>query len=341
MSVAIIGAGLAGCAAAYFLRREGISSTIYERENKIASAASGNDVGLYNPRFTAEYNAQAAFYSQAFALALSVFEELEGIDWTPCGALHLITDEKKARRFPQTLENWGWGEDGMKILTAAQAGQVAGVDMAYDALYLPRSGFVSPRKLCEKLAEGIDVIYGAELKDLKDIDANHIILAAGMGCAFLSQIENLPLKPVRGQVSTIEATEKSKNLKVTIGYGGYLAPALQGVHCVGSSFQPWLNHNEIIPQDDLDNIEKLGKFVPGLAAEYRLINHRAGVRITSKDHFPVIGKILDKVYISTAHGSHGILSALMGGKILAEMITKQDQDHHREILGSLSPHRFT
>ena len=107
MKIAIIGGGLAGTACAYVFRRAGLEPVLYEEAAALASAASGNEVGLYNPRFTAEKGPEQEFYAGAFFEALKVFGELDGIDWNPYGALHLVNDEKKGKRFPQTARTWG------------------------------------------------------------------------------------------------------------------------------------------------------------------------------------------------------------------------------------------
>jgi tRNA 5-methylaminomethyl-2-thiouridine biosynthesis bifunctional protein len=144
MKVAIIGAGLAGTAAAWALRQAGAEPVIYEAGPEIAPGASGNPVGLYNPRLSAE----RSFYSDAFPLALKAFEQLRDTDWNECGALHLITDEKRQKKFTDAVKSWGWPRGEMRIVNKAEASEIAGVGVHYDALYLARSGTISPKKLC-------------------------------------------------------------------------------------------------------------------------------------------------------------------------------------------------
>lgn len=342
MRVAIIGGGLAGCACAYVLKRAGMEPVIYEASDALASGASGNAVGLYNPRFAAQLDANAQFYSAAFFEALAVFEAVGAeIGWDSCGALHLITDEKKARRFSKMLECWGWDSADMQLLGASEASGVAGIEIAQDALYLPRSGTVSPKKICEVYARGVDVHFGEAITNPAVLRADSIILACGMGVRAFDACKDLPLRSVRGQVSYISVSDRSAALRCTLGYGGYIAPAKAGVHCLGSTFQPWLNHDEIIAQDDLDNLARLFEAVPSLAGDYEVVDRRAGVRCASKDHFPVIGQVGENMYVSTAHGSHGILSSLMGAMVICDLITGRNNNELRDFLKVLSPARFT
>ncbi|MCB1681385.1 MAG: FAD-dependent 5-carboxymethylaminomethyl-2-thiouridine(34) oxidoreductase MnmC [Rhodospirillales bacterium] len=343
MKIAIVGGGLAGTACAYIFRQHGMTPVIYEARDELGPGASGNEVGLYNPRFTAETGPEQEFYAGAFFEALKVFEVLEGIAWNPCGALHLVNDEKKAKRFPQTAQSWGWGPERMRMVHAREASEIAGVRIDYDALYLPQSGTVSPRALCGRYAEGVEVHLNHPVSDLADISADAIVLAGGMGLSKFPEAAHLPLRAVRGQVTSIQASAESARLRCTLGYGGYIAPAIEGVHCLGSTFQRWLDHSEIIGQDDLDNILRLYEYVPALQGEYAVSGQRAAVRTTSPDHFPIVGALDEarKIYISTAHGSHGILSSLRAAQYLAALLSGRGEAAFSEGLKErLSPGRF-
>ena len=330
MRVNIIGGGLAGCALAYTLRQAGAEPVIYEAGNSLASGASGNDVGLYNPRFTAEYDAAGAFYSIAFFEALALFTLFgDVIDWKPCGALHLITDEKKARRFPKTVKNWQWG-----------ATTLSGVEIDCDALFLAKSGIISPKKLCHAYARDVDVHLNTSVPDAGVLEGGVTILACGMGCAKFKEGAHLPLRPVRGQITYAEETAESQALKTTIGYGGYVAPSFGGVHCVGSTFQRWMDHSDLMSGDDLSNLSKLSESVPSLSTVCNTKNSRASIRTAARDHFPVVGQLGEGVYISTAHGSHGILSSLLSAKIITNTIFQGQPLVSEGVMKALSPARF-
>jgi tRNA 5-methylaminomethyl-2-thiouridine biosynthesis bifunctional protein len=338
--VAIIGAGLAGTSCAYVLKHNGFDPVIYEAGPVIAPGASGNSRGLYNPRLGADLTPESEFYSAAFFKALDVFSDLNNIDWNPCGAVHLITDDKKDKRFRQCAVNWGWGDDDMRVVTAAQASAIAGIEIGYDALFLPRSGFVSPRKLCEAYAQGIEIHLNTDIKSLDSLQADAIILANGMGA---SRFLDLPLRAVRGQITDIAYISASRNLKTNLCYGGYITPASDDLHMVGSTFQRWLDHSQIMIEDDTVNIDKMMQYVPALRGDYNVLGHRAGIRTTTADHVPVIGAVAghNNLYVSTAHGSHGIISSLMGAHLLTQMIGGEKLSLSAAVMAHLSPSRYT
>ncbi|MBP7721643.1 MAG: FAD-dependent 5-carboxymethylaminomethyl-2-thiouridine(34) oxidoreductase MnmC [Alphaproteobacteria bacterium] len=331
MKVAIIGAGLAGTACAWALRQAGAEPVIYEAGPEIAPGASGNPLGLYNPRLSAE----RSFYSDAFPLALKAFQELRDTDWNECGALHLITDEKRQKKFIDAVKSWGWPRGEMRIVPKAEASAIAGVSVNYDALYLARSGTISPKKLCKAYASAIPVKLNTPVTNLVDVQADAIIVAAGMAT------KNLPLRAVRGQITFVKATKASEKLKCNLCYGGYFSPAKRGEHALGATFQRWLDHDQIIGDDDYDNIEKLVRVAPELAEGLEIVGQRAAVRTTSPDHFPVIGHLRDNIYVSTGHGSHGIISSIGAAHILTNMIMERPLPFPAQTIQKISPGRFS
>lgn len=342
MKIAIIGGGLAGSSLAYALKQAGQEPVVYEAGSELASGASGNSVGLYNPRFCALRGAESDYYTAAFSLVLRTFGGLGDIDWNPCGTLDLINDDKREKRFSQTVENWGWDLEHMRIVDSAEASAIAGVDLNYSALYLPQSGSVSPRKLCAAYMKGVDVHLNARVENLEDIDADVKILACGP--AVKKFAPHLPITGVRGQLTDVKASELSQDVKCTICYGGYFSPARKGRHVVGSTFQRWLDHSDILEEDDQDNIQKLADNIPGMEQGLEIIGQRASVRATSKDYFPIVGALCnggdDNLYVSTTHGSHGILSSLMAAHLLTDMILERPLCLANDSVVALSPTRF-
>ncbi len=335
-TVAIIGAGLAGTACAHVLRQYGLNVKLYDSTG-IAAGASGNDLGLINPRLSALRTAESDFYTSAYALALRTLQMLPNIDFEQVGALHLIMDAEKQKRLYQTQKNWAWSPEHMVLVSAQEASEIAGITLDNEALYLADSGFVSPRKLSAALAEGTDCEV-RQITTLDDIEADVIILANGAGAAILA---DLPIHTVRGQITQIGTETTSQSLRCNLHYGGYLSAAREGRHMVGSTFQRWIDHTETMEEDNAYNLSMMTKAVPSLQANYRVMGARASLRCASKDRFPLIGVLNDSVYLSVAHGSHGIVSALAGAHILADILRGGIRSQSRDTQGILSPRRFT
>ena len=85
---------------------------------------------------------------------------------------------------------------------------------------------------------------------------------------------------------------------------------------------------------------KLAEVIPAFPKSLIVVGQRAAVRTTSRDHFPVVGQLSENVYVSTAHGSHGILSSLLAAEILGAMIGGDEMPVSDDVISALSHERF-
>jgi tRNA 5-methylaminomethyl-2-thiouridine biosynthesis bifunctional protein len=302
--VAIIGGGLAGTAAAHALSSYGVSVTLYEQGETLAGGASGNMLGLFNPRFSKLWNDEAHFYSGAYAMAAKLYAGLPGIDYRHNGNLHLITSDMRAGKLIGTAQNWHWHEHHIALLDAKAAGDIAGIPLNHAALFLPDGGSVNPALVCQAFANGVDVQLQAVPETLPDTDS--VILANGYRAA--DYLPDLPLQTVRGQIGRIKTSDQSAALRCNLQYGGYLSAAHDGTHILGATFQPWLTDLTLRDDDHARMLDELDQTVPGLGP-FDYLGGRAALRTTTPFRKPLIGHIADNIYVSTAHGSHGLITA--------------------------------
>lgn len=342
--IAIIGGGLAGSACAFTLKRRGLEPVLFERENSIAPGASGNAVGLVNPRFSALRSAQSDFYAGGYALARRTMEGMADIGFTPCGTLHLLRDAVKRKRLQDAKTHWGWHEDHMRLVDAREASALAGVGIEDDALYLPDGFALSPHDLCTHYVRGVDMRLGLA-PEIAYTDDEHfrvggeifdrLILCSGADLPAMRP--DLPVHRVRGQVTYIETTAHMP--RTALCYGGYIAPPVNNICAVGATFQKWLDDPHIRPEDDSANLDALSAILPGM--EMRVSGSRVGFRCAARDHFPVISPAAEAgIYLSGAHGSHGLLSSLMGAEWIADQICGSVWSIGTDTARALDPARF-
>lgn len=350
--VAIIGGGLAGCAIAYSCIRNELYPIIFEQSDALSSAASGNALGMVSPRISAEMTPHASYYSIGFQSLIEFFDGIAqdfGVDigWRKCGTMHLSVDDRKTKQFSKTVKNWNWNEKDMHMLSKCDVSKQAGIDLDFEGLFLPQSGYVSPPKLCAYYANGVEVQCNTSVDDaaLADIDADIIVLANATGIKQFELASHIPFGAVRGQITKVGASDASASLKCNLNYGGYCSAVdSSGAHIIGATFQRWLDHSNIIEEDNQKNIDTLHTVAPEIAQGMEVIGSRAAVRCTTRDYFPVVGylgKARGKdVYISGGHGSHGILSSHMAAQILMDQIAGRPVSVPDATLKALSPHRF-
>lgn len=351
--IAVIGGGIAGASVSAALMARGCKVTLFEKDS-LASGGSGNIRGLCNPKFSAQRTADADFYSSAFALAQRTFKHVSAqadIGYIPCGSLHIINDNTKAKRFKGFAESWGWHSDHVGMVNPIEASEICGIALSHEAMFLPDAAMVSPKLVVGYLASAITEIVTSDVSCIersgdvwcvegREFDA--VILAGGTDVKQFVQTVDLPLQKVRGQITRVRETEAYSRLKTNLCYGGYSSVAFDGQVVIGSTFQHWIDNDALRPEDDADNISKLMAIAPQLAEGLEVIGARAAFRCAAKDRVPVIGQIAgyEGLYVSTAHGSHGILSSLLGAEFLAARICGEPNILPREVEALLSPNRF-
>ncbi len=348
--VAVVGGGIAGVAAAAALSGRGINVDLFEK-NELASGGSGNVRGLFNPRFTAQRGFESDFYSSAFMQALQVFKNLEDVGYDPCGSLHLIGDEQKQKRFDGFLANWDWHQDHARFVDAEEAKDISGAAVHQGALYLPDAGMVSPYQVVHQLAKTANIIKQdvTELRQsgqqwmINGRSYDAVILACAADILKFTQTAWLPVHTVRGQVSIIAVPDNLGGLKSNLCYGGYASRPFDGKMVVGSTFQSWLDDLSIRAEDHRDVLAKLAAVVDGFDdGTAQICDARAAFRCSAKDRVPVIGSVpdCDGIYVSVAHGSHGLTSSVLAAEMIAAQMMGEISPVPRHVVLSVSAQRF-
>lgn len=201
-----------------------------------------------------------------------------------------------------------------------------------------------------------------------------VVLAGAADSASFDCTSHLPLKHIRGQISYVPATDASRNLKTVICHEGYVAPAFDGRHSLGASFTFNVDHLDLLEQEHRENLEMLRRGMPALhqaMSADRLnplqMEGRAAFRCTSPDYLPLVGPVVSPqdfircysalgrdassqpvddtpwipgLYVNTAHGSRGLISAPLSGEILAACICGEPAPLPKDLMDAIHPSRF-
>ena len=342
--IAIIGGGLAGTSCAYVLKQYGYEPVLYEQGKGLANGASGNSLGLYNPRFSKLRDDLSNFFAPAYAQFIRMAKQAgDQIHYTPCGALHLMNTADKEERYKSMMRHWMWHSDHIEMLNADQASAVAGVKIECDALYLPDSGSVSPEKLCAYFSQDIEVHLNSKIEDLSEIEADVVILASGAAVKNFEALSWLPIETVRGQITEVSETAETKDIQCNIHYGGYLSKPYDEKHMIGATFEK-LADDLTVRQDDHDNnVKTLKENIRSLdKVDFEMISGRAGLRAATNDRFPVVGLVPNErdIYVSAAFGSHGLVGSITAAHLIADLIRGGPMSLPSETVYQLSPRRF-
>jgi tRNA 5-methylaminomethyl-2-thiouridine biosynthesis bifunctional protein len=390
-SALVIGAGLAGCFTALALARRGIEVRVLEQQS-VAAGASGNAQGVIHLRLSHRHSALSDFSLLAYLYALREYQRLfsagslqAGLDGDLCGCFQMLDGDGV---HPELAAALAALPDLAQPMDRRAAAQRLGFQPAADGLWLPGSGWMDPRALCRRLLDHPNITLregsgettlaqDGKAWQVRDGDgaiagADIVVVATGLAAQRNEPLRWLPLRPVRGQTTSLPAAQLAQSPRAAFCHAGYLAPAREGWHCLGATFGPGDRDTTLRAADHRGNLERLAEAVPdwteGLArVDHEALDGRAGLRCASPDYLPIVGAaphcaswlesyaILGRdarqvlaargdywpgLFVNTAHGSRALTTAPLAGEIIASAACREPPPIARHLLRAVAPGRF-
>ncbi|MEH8229570.1 bifunctional tRNA (5-methylaminomethyl-2-thiouridine)(34)-methyltransferase MnmD/FAD-dependent 5-carboxymethylaminomethyl-2-thiouridine(34) oxidoreductase MnmC [Aeromonas veronii] len=389
--VVIIGGGIASAMTALSLVERGRKVTLLCADGEPATGASGNRQGALYPLLNGEHDALSRFYSLAFGYArqrLLALAERHPIAFELCGVTQLGYDDKSAAKLAK-MSQGPFPPELMHPLSTAEVEQVVGLPCGHSGVSYPLGGWLCPADLTgaaikEAQASGLLQVeyhtqvsaiaeqadgWQVESQDGRHWQAPNLVVAAGHQLPALLPFAELPLYPVRGQVSHVPTTASLRQLKTVLCYDGYLTPMHNDQHCIGASYGRNQSSLEFRAEEQIQNQVRLQACLPEQTwpAEVDVSGNeaRVGVRCASRDHLPVVGTVArlqgladhyahlqhdqhnaqplplhPSLYVLGALGSRGLCSAPLCGELLASEICGDPLPLAADLLEALHPARY-
>jgi glycine/D-amino acid oxidase-like deaminating enzyme len=187
--VCIVGAGLTGLWAAYYLKRHQPDLRIVMLEKEFAGfGASGRNGGWLSAELAGSREAYASTHGHDGVVKLmramrAAVDEVIGIasaegidaDIAKDGLLHVARNPAQMRRLRESLDyerSWGATEDDFVVLTGDESDARVRVERVMGALYSPHAARVQPAKLVQGLAKvvegmGVDIYEHTEVTGIR------------------------------------------------------------------------------------------------------------------------------------------------------------------------------
>lgn len=385
----VIGAGLAGCATASSLAARGWKVSLLERHSTIAQEASGNPQGVLYLKLSAHGTALSRLIVSGFGYTRRLLERMEkGLAWSDCGVLQLAFNAQEHKRQSKLADAFPQGL--LQQVDQSTAEQLAGIQLPAGGLFYPEAGWVHPPALCELLSSqpNITLLSRHNALQLHRADnlwqawdgerllasAEVVILAGAAEIKGFTYSAQLPLKRIRGQISSLAQTPQSSALSTVVCAQGYVAPARLQEHTLGASFDFDSEDLSINSADHLGNLQMLEEISPDLSSRLAVTEQdpqslagRAAFRCTSPDYLPIVGPLadqqqffdrykalgkdarqtpnipcpwLDGLYINSGHGSRGLITAPLSGELIAAWLNNEPLPVPRDVVEGCHPNRF-
>ena len=377
----VIGAGLAGCLTAYALASRGWDVILVDSAGEVATGASGNTSAVLYPQLSAFDSPLTAFMLSAWLYASRFYSKI--LAYYPIGdlsgMLQLACSPREAAS-QAALSDWlkSYPELG-QLVTAEQASVLSGIRQEQDGLYVPLSGWLDCKAICQYLVQhpGIRVTGNHPVESISwkegywsvggDLQSKTVVIANGYQAATFAQTAHLPVKPVAGLLTSISSNKKTQGLKIPLCGEGHIVPARAGVHVLGASYHPDCDVIKNRGDAEQDNLGKLGKIDNNKIFSHDASGNWSGTRAAVPDYLPLVGPVPEKdafeqrfkslatdsrrwlpfagdyypgLYLCAGFGSRGLTTAPLSAEWLASLINGEFSFLPDRLVKSISPARF-
>jgi glycerol-3-phosphate dehydrogenase len=254
--VAIIGAGVIGCAIARELSRYNLSIAVIEKTEDVSTGATKANSGIIHGGYDADHKKKKGYFSRKGNQRFDQLEKELNFGFSRCGSLVLAFSHEELEKLKEIKSN---GEkNGVDDLSIIDADEIQKIDPnvskeALYALYCPSAGIASPFEFCIALIEnaiqnGAELFLNNEVKSIqkkedsfsvitnkKRFEAKYVINCAGVYSDKVSQMAGIggfQINPRKGEYLVFEKgtgtiinkvifqcpTKKGKGILVTSTY---------------------------------------------------------------------------------------------------------------------------
>jgi gamma-glutamylputrescine oxidase len=338
VDVAVIGAGITGCACATALASGGKRVRVYDARG-VGEGASGRNGGFALRGAAARYDVARETYGADAARelwrrtedAVDRLESLAGDAFRRTGSLRLAADVEE--RVEIEAEYEALREDGFAAEWRDETPHLR--PNFRGAIFHPGDGSVQPAAFVGRLAaRAVDAGVAFEphhrIESLEQIEAEQIVIATdGSGRGLLPELDDA-LWPARGQViATAPLGERLFECPHYARQGFDYWQQLPDGRAVLGGFRDFSILTEMTDDETTTQPiqDALDAFLGELLGELPEITHRwAGIFGLTQDLLPLVGSVPghDGVWVAAGYSGHGNVFGLLCGELVAGALLGRD-----------------
>lgn len=338
----VIGAGIAGASAAYFLHQKGQQVLVVDKKG-IAKGGSGAAGAFVSPKIGKGSPLQR-LTNEAFSFAKDFYLQNFPEHWHQTAVVRIPKDELDAQKFSGYEE---FNTNKYEKLSSDILRE-KGIHTPFESFCFEEAGVCDAAALCEALLAEIDFIE-LEVSDADYCDgswkvgpyrAENLLLATG----YENSLSDMRYMGVRGTWGTRGDFATRYQLDVSLHQSMSVSANFDGVIKLGATHEK-LVRDPVECQDEqaLGLQERAKELVE--TSDFRLLETFCGMRAGSKDYFPLLGSVIDvpymlenypkitqgakirepikkisHLYVCNGLGGRGFVFGPLMGKMLAEFI---------------------
>lgn len=354
----VIGAGLAGAAAASSLARRGWQVEVFDQASEPAAGASALPAGLMAPHQSPDDNPLSRLSRSGVRITLQEAQArlAAHADWALSGAMEQRGgDTRPLPALGPALEAW-----------SREAGpEEAGADQGH-CWWHEKAAWIKPAALVRAwlATPGVRFRGGCEVASLSSADgqwsarggqgevigsARLVVVAAAHASARLLE-GRIATHPVRGQVSWGRHASAADAIpRFPFNGNGHFLPRvpLDGelAWLTGSTYGSGDADSAPRDADHQANLARLRALLPAAADAMQMeldggrVQAWTGVRCASNDRRPLLGELAPGLWVSTAMGSRGLSFAMLCAELLAARLHSEPLPLERRLAQALDAAR--
>lgn len=372
--VVVVGAGVIGCATAYFLSKEGVRVTVLEQESVGSGASVCAMGGLILMSHELAAGPHLDLGVQARDLLYAMYEQVQvdsGVNllWNSKPHLALAFDgqeedwlrkRREEVRYAFTSE-WLDRTEVLRIEPRINPEVCGGyytplslqldsyrLTLAYASAVESLGGTYLQRRVTgwRRTSTSVTAVYHAG----GEVHCDAVVLCMGPWTKTAAEWLGFetPVIGVKGERLLLRFTGAPLNVHLSSPRYGFLVHQADGLWSVGARGGRAVDDDAEDEAGDAQptvdaKIEMLGwaeSQMPCLA-DAELVQHLAGIRPVSADGLPLIGQVpgFENVFMATGHGHSGIGLSAVTGRIVADLVVRGTSGI-RVDLATFSPARF-
>jgi len=340
----IIGAGIAGATAAYTLTKQNQKVLVLDK-NGIASGGSGAAGAFVSPKIGLA-SPLHSLTNEAFEVAKDFYLEHCPEYYAQTGVLRIPKDDADAKKFP-LYEKANRNEyeiyDSEKL-------KALGIDVPYDGFFFPEAGACEALDICTFLLKDVDVCL-EEVMEVKRENglwklllptsyllSDNVVIATG----FENKLFNMDYMGVHGVWGNRGDFSSSLDLPLSMHQSMSVSANVEGIIKLGATHERAIKDIQKCEEKEVYILKNMASLLVN-TVDFKLEKIYCGMRASSRDSSPVVGKVIDvdcmleqhpsikkgrkfplkyidNLYVYNGLGGRGFVFAPMMAQMLAEHI---------------------
>jgi len=356
--VIVVGAGIAGCSSAYFLKQRGLEVLVLDRAGVAAMGGSSAAGAFVSPKI-GKGSVLQSLTNEAFEFAKKFYVEHFPKYFKQTGVIRIPKDEDDAQNFLKYEEF----NSSKREWIDEESLESIGIKKSFDSFLFNEAGVCDAPKLCKAFLEGIEykqyevesLVYEDNLWILGNYRAKKLVLATGYENKFF----DMRYMGVKGTWGSRGDYETNLDLDVSMHKQISVSANIDGIIKIGATHEKEVDVCITCNGKPLNSLFSVASTMVD-TSDFKLKETFCGMRSGSKDYFPLLGSVIsvsemlqkypklprgqqlkeepqkmENLYVCNGLGGRGFVFAPMMGKMLADNIVDG-----KEIDKRLNPDRL-